>query len=103
MEQTYRAGVYCRLSKNDDNPGESTSIETQRSIVLDYCAEHNFQVFDVYVDDGATGLNFEREGFQRLLADVESGKINMVITKDLSRLGRDYIMTGYYSEIYFPS
>ena len=103
MEQTYRVGVYCRLSKNDDNPGESTSIETQRSIVLDYCAEHNFQVFDVYVDDGATGLNFEREGFQRLLADVESGKINMVITKDLSRLGRDYIMTGYYSEIYFPS
>ena len=103
MQQNYRVGVYCRLSKNDDNPGESTSIETQRSIVLDYCAEHNYQVFDVYVDDGATGLNFEREGFQRLLADVESGNINMVITKDLSRLGRDYIMTGYYSEIYFPS
>lgn len=72
MEQTFRVGVYCRLSKNDDNPGESTSIETQRSIVLDYCAEHDYQVFDVYVDDGAAGLNFEREGFQRLLADVES-------------------------------
>lgn len=103
MKQDYQVGIYCRLSKNDDNPGESTSIETQRSIALDYCSEHNYQVFNVYVDDGATGLNFEREGFQHLLADVETGKINMVITKDLSRLGRDYIMTGYYSEIYFPS
>lgn len=103
MEQNYQVGIYCRLSKNDDNPGESTSIETQRSIALDYCKEHNYQVVNVYVDDGATGLNFEREGFQQLLADIDCGNVNMVITKDLSRLGRDYIMTGYYSEIYFPS
>ena len=57
----------------------------------------------MYVDDGYSGLNFERPGFQRLLSDIMAGRINLVLTKDLSRLGRDYIMTGYYSEIFFPT
>ena len=70
---------------------------------MDYCAAQNYEVYKVYVDDGYSGLNFNRPGFQDLLADVESGAINLVLTKDLSRLGRDYIMTGYYSEIYFES
>ena len=104
MESTvYKAGIYCRLSKDDPQEGESSSITTQKAILLDYCTAQGYEVYKVYVDDGYSGLNFNRPGFQELLADVESGVINMVLTKDLSRLGRDYIMTGYYSEIYFES
>ena len=99
----YRAGLYCRLSKDDDQDGESISIGTQRAILTDYCATHNYEIHKIYVDDGYSGLNFDRPGFQELLSDIESGAVNLVITKDLSRLGRDYIMTGYYSEVYFPS
>lgn len=101
--KSYKVGVYCRLSKDDPLASESTSIGTQRAMLLDYCTAQNYEVYKVYVDDGYSGLNFNRPGFQELLADVEKGTINMVITKDLSRLGRDYIMTGYYSEIYFES
>lgn len=99
----YCAGLYLRLSKDDDLDGESLSISTQRSILTDYCTENGYMIYKTYVDDGYSGMNFSRPGFQELLADVEHGVINMVITKDLSRLGREYIMTGYYSEIYFPS
>lgn len=99
----YRVGIYCRLSKDDDSPGESMSIGTQRSILMDYCKTNNLPIFGIYTDDGVSGLHFERAGFQQMLADIEAEKINMVITKDLSRLGRDYIMTGYYTEIFFPS
>lgn len=99
----YRAGLYLRLSKDDDLDGESLSIGTQRSILVDYCRENQIEIYKIYVDDGYTGMNFSRPGFQELLEDVEIGNINMVITKDLSRLGRNYIMTGYYSEIFFPS
>ena len=98
----YNAALYCRLSKDDDQSGESVSIGTQRSILEDYCREHGYQIYKVYIDDGYSGTNFNRPGFQELLDDVERGMVNMVITKDLSRLGRDYIMTGYYSEIFFP-
>ena len=98
----FRAGLYLRLSKDDERQGESVSIETQRAILTDYCLEHGFTVCMEYVDDGYSGLNFNRPGFQKLLEDVETGEINMVITKDLSRLGRDYIMTGYYAEVFFP-
>lgn len=99
---TYCAGLYCRLSKDDEQRGESVSIGTQRSILENYCREHGYNIQKVYVDDGYSGLNFNRPGFQELLDDIDRGTINMVITKDLSRLGRDYIMTGYYSEIFFP-
>ena len=101
--KNYMVGIYCRLSRDDDQSGESTSIGTQRSILSDYCAQNQYHIHKVYVDDGYSGLNFDRPGFQELLRDVESGNINMVITKDLSRLGRDYIMTGYYSEIFFQT
>ena len=97
----YRAGLYLRLSKDDDQAGESLSIGTQRSILMDYCQSNQYEISNIYIDDGYSGMNFDRPGFQRLLKDIEQGLINMVITKDLSRLGRDYIMTGYYSEIYF--
>ena len=99
----YSAGLYLRLSKDDEQEGESVSIGTQRSILLDYCKSNQYPVYKIYVDDGYSGMNFARPGFQQLLEDVERGVVNMVITKDLSRLGRDYIMTGYYSEIFFQS
>jgi DNA invertase Pin-like site-specific DNA recombinase len=63
-----------------------------------YCRDNGFKIYDFYVDDGFTGLSFDRPGFQRMLGDIENGKVNLVITKDLSRLGRDYIMTGHYVE-----
>ena len=102
-ETTYSAGLYLRLSKDDDGRSESISIGTQRDILTDYCNKHNIPIYKIYIDDGYSGLNFERPGFKELLADVERGVINMIITKDLSRLGRDYIMTGYYSEIFFQT
>lgn len=101
--ENYTAGIYCRLSRDDDRPGESMSIETQRAMLLDYCREHGYFVYDVYIDDGFSGLNFNRPDFQRMITDVENEKIDLILSKDLSRLGRDYIMTGYYTEIYFPS
>ena len=99
----YIAGLYCRLSKDDEQNGESVSIGTQRSILIDYCLLHGYSIYKVYIDDGYSGLNFNRPGFKELLEDVERGAVDMVITKDLSRLGRDYIMTGYYSEIFFQT
>lgn len=103
QKTNFRAGLYLRLSKDDERQGESVSIETQRAILTDYCLENGFAIHKEYVDDGYSGLSFNRPGFQRLLEDVDTGEINMVITKDLSRLGRDYIMTGYYAEIFFPT
>lgn len=97
----YTVGLYLRLSQEDDQLGESISIGTQRAILSDYCQQQGYQIHKIYVDDGYSGMNFDRPGFRELLKDIEQGVINMVITKDLSRLGRDYIMTGYYSEIYF--
>ena len=102
-DKTYRAGLYLRLSKDDEQQGESVSIGTQRSILTDYCKANGYIIYKTYIDDGYSGLNFERPGFRELLEDVERGLVNMVITKDLSRLGRDYIMTGYYSEIFFQT
>ena len=98
---TYNAGLYLRLSKDDEQQGESVSIGTQRSILVDYCKANQFRIYNIYIDDGYSGLNFDRPAFRALLEDVERGLVNLVITKDLSRLGRDYIMTGYYSEIFF--
>lgn len=101
-QSTYIAGLYLRLSK-DDGAGESSSISTQRNILLSYAKDNNFRIYDEYVDDGWSGTNFERPEFKRMIKDIESGHINLVLTKDLSRLGRDYITTGQYTEIYFPS
>ncbi len=103
QKTNFRAGLYLRLSKDDERQGESVSIETQRAILTDYCLAHGFTIQKEYVDDGYSGLNFNRPRFQKLLEDVAAGEINMVITKDLSRLGRDYIMTGYYAEVFFPA
>ncbi len=97
--KSYTAGLYLRLSKDDELQGESSSISTQRAVLTDYCESQGFNIYNIYVDDGYSGLNFSRPGFQALLQDIERGFVNLVITKDLSRLGRDYIMTGYYSQV----
>ena len=103
IQEIYKAGIYCRLSSDDGTIGDSSSIQTQKLMLEKYCKEQGFTIYDYYVDDGFSGLNFNRHSFQRLLTDIELCKINLVITKDLSRLGRDYIQTGYYTEVYFQS
>ena len=100
---TYNTALYLRLSRDDELQGESGSIQTQRLMLQQYAAEHGLTVANEYIDDGWSGTNFDRPGFQRMIDDIEDGKINCVITKDLSRLGRNYILTGQYTEIYFPS
>lgn len=98
----YQAGLYIRLSKEDEKEGPSESVTNQQSLLNQFVAERRLSIFDTYVDDGWSGTNFDRPGFRRLIADIEAKKVNMVITKDLSRLGRDYILTGHYLERYFP-
>ena len=99
----YNVGVYLRLSKDDGDDIESESVTNQRKIINDYIKKNkNMILYGEYVDDGYTGTNFNRPEFQRLLKDIENKKINMVITKNLSRLGRNYIETGNYIEKYFP-
>lgn len=96
------AAIYCRFSKDDGQIADSSSIQTQKSMLERYCHEQGFAIVDVYADDGYTGLNYDRPDFNRMLTDIDNGRVNTVITKDLSRLGRDYIQTGYYTEFYFP-
>ena len=98
----YHAALYIRLSKEDENEGPSQSVQNQESLLREFVQQHRLSVYDTYVDDGWSGTNFDRPAFQRMIADIEAKKVNMVITKDLSRLGRDYIMTGHYMERYFP-
>lgn len=102
-QRIYNAALYCRLSRDDELYGESSSIGTQRKMLRDFALEQGFHIVDEYIDDGWSGTNFERPSFQRMIDDIEEGKVNCVITKDLSRLGRNYILTGQYTEIYFPS
>lgn len=91
-----------RLSRDDDLQGESNSISNQRLTLQRYAKDNNLSIIDEYIDDGFSGTNFDRPGFQRMISDIENGKINCVVTKDLSRLGRNYIMTGQYIELFFP-
>lgn len=100
----YRAAPYERLSREDGDRLESDSILNQQRLIEDYCARHpEFALTEHYADDGFTGTNFNRPAFQRMIDDIEAGKIDCVIVKDLSRFGRDYIDMGYYLERYFPS
>ncbi|MBR2831976.1 MAG: recombinase family protein [Oscillospiraceae bacterium] len=98
----YHVALYIRLSKEDENEGPSQSVQNQESLLREFVQQHRLSVFDTYVDDGWSGTSFDRPGFQRMIDDIETKKVNMVITKDLSRLGRDYILTGHYMERYFP-
>ena len=99
----FKVAIYIRLSREDGDKEESSSITNQRAILKRYIEENeNFVFVDEYVDDGWTGKNFNRPGFQKLLTDLKAKKVDTVITKDLSRLGRDYIDTGYYVQKFFP-
>lgn len=94
--------LYERLSRDDELAGDSSSIQTQKVLLEDYARQHGFLPFEHYTDDGWSGGNFNRPSWQRMIADIESGKIGTVIVKDMSRVGREYLQTGYYTEIYFP-
>ena len=94
--------LYCRISLDDGSQNESMSISNQKLLLKDYAEKNGMPRYEYYVDDGYTGRNFNRPSFKRLIADIEAGKIGCVITKDLSRLGRNYIEAGSYIEIFFP-
>ncbi len=94
--------LYCRLSRDDELEGDSNSIKNQKAILSKYASEHGFTNLCFYVDDGYSGTNFNRPDFQRLLSDVNNGKVGTIIVKDMSRLGRDYLKVGMYTEITFP-
>lgn len=99
----FKAALYLRLSKEDGDKEESDSIGNQRELLKGFLfAQEDIVVEDIYIDDGYTGTDFRRPNFQRMIADIESGKINCVIVKDLSRFGRDYLESGRYIQRYFP-
>ncbi|MBP3502507.1 MAG: recombinase family protein [Clostridia bacterium] len=101
----YKVGIYIRLSREDEEKEryqESESIGNQRTLLMQYIRQNKLNFISEYVDDGVTGTSFDRPAFNRMIADIESGKINMVVTKDLSRLGRNYVQSGLYIENYFP-
>lgn len=102
----WETAVYLRLSREDEKEDfnkESESIENQLKFLKGFVDSKGWKIKKIYKDDGFSGTNFDRPGFKEMISDIENRKINMVITKDLSRLGRDYIDTGYYIEKYFPS
>ena len=98
----YVAALYMRLSK-DDGKIESSSISNQRKILKRYAEENCFDIYKEYIDDGYSGTSFDRPAWNKMITDIENGSINTVMVKDLSRIGRDYIISGQYTEIYFPS
>ena len=93
--------LYERLSWDDEQIGESNSITNQKAYLESYAQQHGFSNCRHYTDDGYSGGNFERPGWKRLMSDVEAGKVSVVIAKDMSRIGRNYLETGYYTEVYF--
>lgn len=94
--------LYCRLSRDDESQGDSNSIVNQKAYLSRYAKEHSFRNTEFFVDDGYTGANFQRPDWQRMMALVEDGKIGTIITKDMSRIGRNYLEVGMYTEITFP-
>ncbi len=102
-QKNYIAGLYFRLSQEDERQGESTSIENQRIILRKYAVEHGFQIHGEYIDDGISGTTFNRPGVQRLLDDAKNGIINTILVKDMSRFGRNYIEIGQYIDYIFPT
>ena len=93
---------YCRLSRDDELQGDSNSIVNQKAILTKYAQDNGFPNLRLYCDDGFSGTNFQRPGFQKMLKDIEAGLVGVVLTKDMSRLGRDYLRVGFYTEMTFP-
>ena len=94
--------LYCRLSQEDERSGESLSIENQKAILLQYVKDHHFPNPVFFVDDGVSGVTYDRPGFQAMLAEIEAGHVAVAISKDLSRLGRNSALTGLYTNFTFP-
>lgn len=103
MQEQYSVGIYARLSRDDERAGESMSIENQKEMLARYVREQGWTLYDYYCDDGVSGTTFDQPGFNRLVQDATDRKINLVLTKELSRLGRDYIEAGKYTDFIFPS
>lgn len=103
IDKTYNVGIYCRLSNDDERDGESISIENQKLLLQRYVRERGWNEIDVYIDDGYSGTNFNRPGVQRLIGDAKAKRINVILVKDLSRFGRNYIEFGQYTDYLFPS
>ena len=101
-ENEVKAASYSRLSREDGDKMESDSIRNQKDLIADYAAQRGIRIVSEYTDDGYSGTNFDRPNFQRMMEDVKKKKINCIIVKDLSRLGRNYIETGRYLEKIFP-
>ena len=93
--------LYTRLSRDDELAGESNSITTQKRMLEEYAAKNNFLNVRHFSDDGHSGVNFDRPAWKQLIAEVESGNVGAVLAKDLSRVGRDYLQTGFYTEVFF--
>lgn len=102
-QMNYNVGIYVRLSQEDMRTGESLSVENQKMILTKYVKEQGWNTYNIYVDDGYTGTDFNRPAVQQLLEDAKTGKINLIIVKDLSRFGRNYIQIGQYIDYIFPS
>ena len=103
QNKNYIAGIYARLSRDDGQDAESSSIENQRLILTKYVEEQGWTFYETYVDDGISGTTFERPGVQKLLEDAKNGIINTIVVKDLSRFGRNYIQVGQYLDYVFPA
>ena len=94
--------LYCRLSRDDELQGDSNSIKNQKLILQKYADDNGFKNTSFFVDDGYSGTTFDRPDFQRLMAEVDAGRVGTIIVKDMSRLGRDYLKVGFYTEVTFP-
>lgn len=90
--------LYCRLSRDDELQGDSNSIKNQKAILQKYAEDNGFRNLRFFVDDGYSGTNFDRPDFQRMIAEMGDGNVATIIVKDMSRLGRDYLKVGYYTE-----
>ena len=101
-QQNNIVALYCRLSRDEKSEGYSSSIMSQKQILCQYAKQNGLTNTEYYVDDGYSGTNYDRPDFKRLENDIEAGRVSTVLTKDLSRLGRDYLKTGYYIEVLFP-
>lgn len=101
--KTYNVGIYCRLSNDDERDGESVSIENQKLLLQNYVRQRGWNEIDTYIDDGYSGTNFDRPGVKRLIEDAKAKRINVILVKDLSRFGRNYIEFGQYTDYLFPS
>lgn len=102
-DKTYHAAIYTRLSRDDERAGESLSIENQKEMLTRYVREQGWDLAATYTDDGVSGTTFDRPGLNQMIADVRAGKINLIVVKDLSRFGRNYIETGKYIDTIFPA